>query len=306
MEKTRSLTVEQRFRKLAGTWKRETAYLSAVAKKAMHPAYQHIIGLGEPAVPFILEELKSDPADWFWALTAITGENPVDASAAGHIDKMAASWLKWLNVLSSARRITVSGVVQSWRTIESVLWENVHSIYRALRKPATDALVARLAKRIPAKLPRDFVQSLKVHAGLSHSHLGQIRLFDYYALLPVSAILAEHKTLCALQSECEFGGNQLGSDPSIRNDAHWRPGWLPIMDADGDKLVIDLDPAPGGTAGQIFEWSNSGSIPLRVRAPSFGAWFAKLAVDFRDRRFRLDEHGAIWLDEGRAAHFGRQ
>ena len=57
----------------------------------------------------------------------------------------------------------MAGVAASWRTIEGVLWENAHSLYRALRKPATDAQVARLAKLVPAKLPRDFVQSLKTH-----------------------------------------------------------------------------------------------------------------------------------------------
>ncbi len=49
-----------------------------MAKKAMHPANQGIIGLGAVAVPLILQELKRDRADWFWALTAITGENPKD------------------------------------------------------------------------------------------------------------------------------------------------------------------------------------------------------------------------------------
>jgi hypothetical protein len=96
MEQTlKGLTTEQRFRKLADTWKRETLYLSSAAKKAMHPAYQRIIGLGEPAVPFILEELKRDPADWFWALSAITGENPIASSAAGKVEEMAEAWLKW-------------------------------------------------------------------------------------------------------------------------------------------------------------------------------------------------------------------
>ena|SRR5437868_3684926 len=96
MEKTlKTLTVEQKFRKLADTWKRETLYLSSAAKKAMHPAYQGIIGLGELAVPLILQELKRDPADWFWALTAITGESPIAAAAAGNVEEMAASWLRW-------------------------------------------------------------------------------------------------------------------------------------------------------------------------------------------------------------------
>jgi hypothetical protein len=87
--------MERRFRSLAEQWKRETAYLSNVAKKAMHPAYQGIIGLGEPAVPLILEELQQDPADWFWALAAITGENPVRESSAGNIEEMADAWLRW-------------------------------------------------------------------------------------------------------------------------------------------------------------------------------------------------------------------
>src|SRR3954466_14061651 len=54
-------------------------------------------------------------------------------------------------------------------------------------------------------------------------------------------------------------------------------GRLPVMDADGDKLVLDLDPAPGGTAGQVFAWSNTGSRPLRVLAPSYALWLAGLS-----------------------------
>jgi hypothetical protein len=93
-EQKRQVT-ECRFRHLAELWKRETVYLSNVVKKAMHPAYQGIIGLGEPAVPLILEDLKRDAADWFWALNAITGENPVQESSAGNVDAMAEAWLRW-------------------------------------------------------------------------------------------------------------------------------------------------------------------------------------------------------------------
>src|ERR1043166_2555129 len=94
IEQQRKAT-EQRFQKLSAQWKQETLYLSNVVKKALHPAYQGIIGLGEPAVPLILEELKWDPADWFWALTAITGANPVPESSAGKVAEMAEAWLGW-------------------------------------------------------------------------------------------------------------------------------------------------------------------------------------------------------------------
>lgn len=65
---------------------------------SMAPAYQRIIGMGDPAVPLILAQLKSegdDPDHWFWALTAITGANPVKAEDKGDMVKMAAAWFKW-------------------------------------------------------------------------------------------------------------------------------------------------------------------------------------------------------------------
>lgn len=189
----------------------------------------------------------------------------------------------------------MASVAASWRTIEGVLCENAHSVYRALRKPATDAQIARLAKVVPAKLPREFVQSLKTHDGLRDSYTGQNRLFDYFALMPVSAIIGEYKMICELEALDPVGGSQAGADAGVKNDLRFRPGWVPFMDADGDKLVLDLDPAPGGAYGQVFEWSNTGSTFNCVLAPSFGEWLAGLAETFSHRRFGLDEFGGIWL-----------
>ncbi len=55
-----------------------------------------------------------------------------------------------------------------------------------------------------------------------------------------------------LQRECEFGGCRLTSTPELKNDISWRPGWLPLMDSDGDKIVIDFDPGSEGKVGQVF------------------------------------------------------
>jgi len=51
--------------------------------------------MGKEVIPLILNDLKIDPDDWFWALTAITGENPVADNDAGNIEEMAKAWLKW-------------------------------------------------------------------------------------------------------------------------------------------------------------------------------------------------------------------
>jgi len=83
-----------RFERLARLWKQETAHLSNVAKKALHPAYQEIIGMGERVVPMLLAELKREPDDWFWALHAITGASPVPAER-GSLRAMTDTWLQW-------------------------------------------------------------------------------------------------------------------------------------------------------------------------------------------------------------------
>jgi len=61
----------------------------------MHPAYQRIIGMGKDAIPIVLNEMSVRPGHWFWALRAITGENPVPAGHAGNIKAMSEDWIEW-------------------------------------------------------------------------------------------------------------------------------------------------------------------------------------------------------------------
>jgi hypothetical protein len=84
-----------RFQILVQQWKKETAHLSNISKKALHPAYQEIIGMGKAVVPLLLTELRREPDDWFWALHAITGAKPVPPEGRGNLKDMAAAWLQW-------------------------------------------------------------------------------------------------------------------------------------------------------------------------------------------------------------------
>jgi hypothetical protein len=92
----RRRNIQQQFTELAGIWKKETAHQSNMTKRAMHPAYQRIIGMGPVVVPFMLERFRQGALEhWFWALTAITGENPITEDIAGNIEEMAKAWVQW-------------------------------------------------------------------------------------------------------------------------------------------------------------------------------------------------------------------
>jgi hypothetical protein len=85
------------FQRLTKQWRDERDQKTSVSDMVMHPAYQQIIGMGREAAPFILRELsrETEPDHWFWALKAITGEDPVPPESRGQIFEMASAWLRW-------------------------------------------------------------------------------------------------------------------------------------------------------------------------------------------------------------------
>ena len=88
--------LEHRFRRLAEQWREETRATSSLSRLVMHPAYQQIIGMGAPAVPLIVRELRERPNHWFWALFSILGVNPVPPEDAGDLERMTELWLAYL------------------------------------------------------------------------------------------------------------------------------------------------------------------------------------------------------------------
>ncbi len=86
---------EARFRRLYENWRQATISSSSVRVKLQHPTYVDIVAMGEPAIPFILAELRKKPSHIFWALAEITRVNPLAPSSAGNVPQMIESWLQW-------------------------------------------------------------------------------------------------------------------------------------------------------------------------------------------------------------------
>lgn len=87
--------MHRRFLDLSNEWKEATGFLSSVTQICTHPSYQQIIGMGEVVVPWIISALRREPDHWFWALSAITGRDPVRQEHRGNLQAMAEDWIEW-------------------------------------------------------------------------------------------------------------------------------------------------------------------------------------------------------------------
>ena len=88
-------TLHEKFNRLLAEWREQAAHLSSINAKVMVPAYLEMIGMGQPALRLILNELKERPTYLFPALRAITGIDPVPPEDRGRISRMANAWIEW-------------------------------------------------------------------------------------------------------------------------------------------------------------------------------------------------------------------
>ena len=85
----------QEFITLAEQWREETAGYATTTPEIAHPAYLRIIGMGERALPWIFKQLAEHGDQWYVALHAITGVDPVPEKDRGRRPKMREAWLGW-------------------------------------------------------------------------------------------------------------------------------------------------------------------------------------------------------------------
>ena len=87
--------ITEEFGTLAKKWREEVGAESSLSKITGNLNYLRVISLGKRAVPLILRDLQRDPAPWFLALRAITGQENVGREHAGNFKSAADSWIAW-------------------------------------------------------------------------------------------------------------------------------------------------------------------------------------------------------------------
>ncbi len=187
----------------------------------------------------------------------------------------------------------MSSIAETWKKIETALEGRAPALFQTLAPPATRGQISRLEAALGQKLPRGLSASLRVHNGMQGGYLGIDRLFNYEALLSTDNIAHRWGAMrSALEAgTLPAGGCSATRTSKLKNDAWWRPGWIPITDADGDGYWIDLDPTGVGASGQVFYFYAGGARPRRVAAGSYEAWLGKLAT--RLSRAKLQDDGLL-------------
>jgi hypothetical protein len=87
--------IASEFQTLASEWRKDTGFHSSLAKKFMHPAYQRIMAIGKPALPFILRDLRETSDHWFYALRYIVGKDIGAEANASTTEEATKAWLEW-------------------------------------------------------------------------------------------------------------------------------------------------------------------------------------------------------------------
>jgi cell wall assembly regulator SMI1 len=159
-----------------------------------------------------------------------------------------------------------------WNAIETKLAEIAPAILQQLQPAATDAELRRLQHLIGAELPADFLAFYKVHNGQQPDSAG---LIECEELLSLERIEDEWMVWKDLLDGGHFEGEPgpVTSEPEagIRND-WWNARWIPVTyDGSGNHYCLDLDPAEGGSYGQVIRmWHDSPERSLA--AASFREW----------------------------------
>jgi cell wall assembly regulator SMI1 len=183
-------------------------------------------------------------------------------------------------------------LARTWQRIEVALEKAAPEVSRALAGPADVKHLRKLERKLGAKLPRDLRASLACHDGM---HGTLVRLFNDERLLSVSQMQQRWDAHLARMDAPEWAEPcPLTRDRKIKNDRFWSPSWLPLTESGQDGFVVDLDPAPRGTVGQVFYFHASASRPRGVVASSVAGFLGKIATLLSRKRFSVED-GGVWL-----------
>jgi cell wall assembly regulator SMI1 len=174
---------------------------------------------------------------------------------------------------------------QAWRRYTAAATKAHPNFMSYLNKGATADDIAALEAAVGTQVSPDLRHLLSLHNGCLEAFV-----LPGWELFSAQRIVDEWKIweeLYRTQFKPE-GETCLPSGP-ICSDEWWRLKWIPFCgDGGGNHLCIDMEPARGGTIGQVITmWHDE---PTRALiAPSLTAFIEQIAADFEQGKLVWDE-----------------
>jgi cell wall assembly regulator SMI1 len=172
-------------------------------------------------------------------------------------------------------------VRESWKRIADWYDGSPRRGLIILEAGATEGQLEALERAIGSRLPDDVRESYLLHNGTSD-------LLGVGEVMPLNRVEAMWQMYAAWQHENGYG---LGPDWDPRDiEGPIKPIWwsalrIPVThNGGGDSVMIDLDPAEGGTGGQVI-WFSHEVGPEKVLARSWGEWLNGIAKELEVREY---------------------
>jgi cell wall assembly regulator SMI1 len=174
-----------------------------------------------------------------------------------------------------------------WKRIIAWFIANVPSKFFAPMPGVSHDEINAAESRMHLHLPEDVREFYLLHNGVGEYGL----FFDGYELLTLDQIVTfwkgAERVLDVQEAGLLPGLDDYCSPVGPIKKVMWNLKWVPIMDADGNGVLIDLDPAPGGNVGQVIERS-SDMGPLRVLADNFRNFLSRYADELEAGKYAYD------------------
>lgn len=178
-----------------------------------------------------------------------------------------------------------------WDRIERWLAAHAPRVYKALGPAASEAAIGAVETELGLRFPADYRVSLRIHDG-ERKNVGVIHGFQLNSL---ELLIQEYRVMAQVLTAGSFAQFAAETNEPGLKPGYWRQSWLPIAsDRSANHYLMDLDPAPEGSLGQVFVFDHEqGAEP--VEAPSFLAWLQRYAewlesgrIIWRDGELRVD------------------
>jgi cell wall assembly regulator SMI1 len=176
-------------------------------------------------------------------------------------------------------------VAQPWRRIEAWLQKHTPKIHADLREPATDEDFEDAQDVLSVELPDELVDSYRVHngqTGMANPVAGD------WQLLSLAGVASQWKIQKKLDDKGTFADTKTKTIGPIR-PTWWNNRWIPFAyNGSGGLTCVDLDPADGGTVGQVVVYIHDRE-ERRCIAKGLTEWLERLADDLESGKLKLED-----------------